>query len=106
MRQERPDLYMAFHSWDRISDTNTRSALLVQAGAQPNEVVEEFDAQPISSPEDFWTIALGSGYRGTSDQLDGNQRDRVRQATLNDLSKNNVRSVETNAIYAVSRKPQ
>jgi ubiquinone/menaquinone biosynthesis C-methylase UbiE len=106
VRKERPDLYKGFHSWDRISDPNSLFALLSEAGAQPNEVVEEFGAQPISSPEDFWTIALGSGYRATIDQLDGNQRDRVRQATLTYLSKNNVRSVETNVIYAVSRKPQ
>jgi hypothetical protein len=70
-----------------------------------SSIIAEQDRQPLHSPEDFWTIALGSGYRGTIEQLNPAARDRVRLATLDTLSKNQVRSVETNAVYAIARKP-
>jgi hypothetical protein len=47
-------------------------------------------------------IALGSGYRGTIDQLDVDVRERVRQATLAGLRERDVRAVETNVIYALA----
>ena len=53
----------------------------------------------------FWTIALGSGYRSVIEQLDKVSRDRVKNATLDYICKRNVRSVETNAIYSIARKP-
>lgn len=105
VRKERPDLYKSFNPWDRINEPRALSAMLLEAGVRADEVLAEADAQPLSSPEDFWTIALGSGYRGTIEQLDPEARERVRQATLDYISEHNVQSVETNAVYAIARKP-
>ncbi len=79
--------------------------MLGEAGVHAEEVVAEADAQPLSAPEEFWTIAMGSGYRGTIEALDPEARERVRQATLDFLSVHKVKSVETNAVYAIARKP-
>jgi hypothetical protein len=70
------------------------------------EVVAEAGIQPLSSPDDFWTILMGSGYRGTIEQLDAAARERVRRATLDALAAENVRSVEANAVYAIARAPR
>jgi ubiquinone/menaquinone biosynthesis C-methylase UbiE len=105
VRNERSDLYKGFNPWERIDTPAALSALLLEGAAKADEVSAESSSQPLSSPQDFWTIALGSGYRATIEQLDGPARERVRLATLDYLSKNNVRSVETNAVYAVARKP-
>ena len=105
VRTERPDLYKTFNPWDRVNDPDALAAMMFQGGVHANEVVAETDAQPLDSPEDFWTIALGSGFRGTIEQLDIDARERVRQATLDYLSRHDVRSVETNAVYALAQKP-
>ncbi len=104
VRNERPDLYKSFNPWDRINEPRALAAMLLEAGVHADVVLAEADAQPLSSPEDFWTIALGSGYRGTIEQLDQEARERVRQATLDYISEHNVQSVETNAVYAIARK--
>jgi ubiquinone/menaquinone biosynthesis C-methylase UbiE len=105
VRAEQPSLYKTFSPWDRINEPATLSAVLLEGGVQAQEVLAEEDHQPLHSSEDFWIIALGSGYRGTIEQLDPAARDRVRHATLDSLSRNKVRSVETNAVYAIARKP-
>ena len=79
--------------------------MLLEGGVHAADVIAESGAQPLSSPEDFWAIAMGSGYRGTIEQLDQEVRVRVRQATLGYLSEHKVESVETNAVYAIARKP-
>jgi hypothetical protein len=48
---------------------------------------------------------MGSGYRGTIEQLDPEARLRVRKTTLDHLSAHGVASLETNAVYAIARKP-
>jgi ubiquinone/menaquinone biosynthesis C-methylase UbiE len=104
VRTERPDLYKTFNPWDRINDPTALASMLLQGDVQTDEVVAEPDAQTLNSPEDFWTIMLGSGYRGTIEQLDQEARERVRHATLDYVSRHDVRSVETNAVYALARK--
>jgi hypothetical protein len=79
--------------------------MLLEADVHVEEVMAEADAQPLSSPEDFWTIVMGSGYGSTIEQLDKEARRRVRQVTLDYISGHKVQSVETNAIYAIARKP-
>jgi ubiquinone/menaquinone biosynthesis C-methylase UbiE len=105
VRAEEPSLYKTFTPWERINEPATLSSMLLEGGVQAGEVLAEESHQPLDSPEDFWTIALGSGYRGTIEQLNPAARDRVRRAPLNSLIKNGVRRVETNAVYAIARKP-
>ena len=105
MRNERLDLYKGYNPWDRINEPAALAAMLFEGGVQTHRVVAESDLQTLNSPEDFWTIALGSGYRSVIEQLDGVSRERVRHAMLDYTCKHNVRSVETNAIYAIARKP-
>jgi hypothetical protein len=33
------------------------------------DIIEEPGTHPLSSPEDWWLVAMGSGYRGTISQL-------------------------------------
>ncbi len=77
---------------------------LRRGGVHTDDVVAGSGAEPLRSPDDFWTIALGSGYRGTIDQLEPAARERVREAVVRELSARDARSVETNAVYAIARK--
>jgi len=105
MRDERPDLYKSYNPWDRINEPAALTEMLLEGGVETAKIVVESDVQPLGSPEEFWTIALGSGYRSVIEQLERISRDRVRHATLDCICKQNVRSVETNAIHAIARKP-
>jgi SAM-dependent methyltransferase len=105
VRSEQPDLYKSFNPWDRITEPNALTAMLLEAGVQTSSVASEAGAQQLASAEDFWTIVLGTGYRSTVEQLDLEARERVRRATVNWLSEHHVRSLETNAVFALARKP-
>jgi hypothetical protein len=48
---------------------------------------------------------MGSGYRGTVDQLDAAARERVQAANEDYVRRSGVASVEANVIYAVAIKP-
>jgi ubiquinone/menaquinone biosynthesis C-methylase UbiE len=104
VRDERPDLYKGYNPWDRINEPAPLAAMLLEGGVEIAKIVVESDVQPLDSLEDFWTIALGSGYRSVIEQLEDASRERVRRATLDSICRQNVRGVETNAIYAIARK--
>jgi SAM-dependent methyltransferase len=105
VRRERPDLYKGFNPWDAVTDPPALAAVMREGGAPADEVVAEPGVQRLSSVDDFWTIALGSGYRGTIEQLDRQAVQRVRDETLRRLAELNVTSVETNAVFAIASKP-
>lgn len=49
-------------------------------------------------------MVLGTGYRGTIEQLDLAGRDRVRADCLHFIETARVRSVEANVVYAVATR--
>lgn len=67
-------------------------------------MVPEEGSQPLRTPDDFWTIALGSGLRWTIDQMTGETAQLVREEVLRTLVADGVDRVGTNVIYAVARK--
>ena len=105
VRVERPDLYKGFNPWDRVSDPPALGALLREGGVERAEIVAEAGAHPIASPEAWWSAVLGTGYRGTLEQLDAGQRERVRAANFAYVERSGIRSVETNVVCALARKP-
>jgi ubiquinone/menaquinone biosynthesis C-methylase UbiE len=104
IREVRPDLYRGFNPWDRICDPASLRALLRDGGVDDAEVVAEAGMHPIPSPEAWWSAVLGSGYRGTLEQVDATDRERVRVANLNYIRNSGVRSVEANVVYAIATK--
>jgi hypothetical protein len=49
-------------------------------------------------------MVLGTGYRGTIEQLDAAQRDNVRKRCLEYVHANGVDSVEANVLYGLATK--
>lgn len=105
IRQEAPELNRGFHPWDRIAVPGDLQALFTEAGVGPVEVEAERGVQPLTTAADWWTIVLGSGFRGTVDRLSPEVHARVRSTTVGWLERNGVRAVETNVLYAVVRRP-
>jgi ubiquinone/menaquinone biosynthesis C-methylase UbiE len=104
VRSVRSDLYKGFNPWDRVSEPEALRLLLESAALTEIEVTAETDAHPINSPEDWWAMVLGSGYRGTVDQLSPSERERVRAENLDLIRRETISSVETNVMYAIGKK--
>jgi ubiquinone/menaquinone biosynthesis C-methylase UbiE len=104
IQKERPDLYKGFNPWDRICDPQSLSALFADAGIANPDVAAQSDRHPIASPEAWWAAVLGSGYRGTVDQLDAAARERVQDANVAYIRNSGITSVEANVVYAVAEK--
>jgi ubiquinone/menaquinone biosynthesis C-methylase UbiE len=105
VRELRPDLVPAVSPWSRITEPESVRRLLLEAGIADAEIVAEESCQKLRSPEDWWTIVLGSGFRWIVDQLGHDTAEQVRSANLAAIRANRIGSVETNAIFAVARKP-
>jgi ubiquinone/menaquinone biosynthesis C-methylase UbiE len=104
VRAVSPALYKGFNPWDRVSEPQTLQALFSSAGVESSTVIAESGSQPLAAPEDWWPMVLGTGYRGTIEQLDAPARDRVRADCRRFIESNQVRSVETNVVYAAATR--
>ncbi len=101
----RPDLCRSFNPWDRIDSVAGVRALLAQGGiAGRSEVVAEEGRHLIGSPADGWALVLGSGYRGTLEQLSAQDRARVRAECERFVLAEGVKAVEANVVYAVATR--
>jgi ubiquinone/menaquinone biosynthesis C-methylase UbiE len=104
IESERPDLCKKYTPWDRISQPDSLKALLESGGATQVEVFAENAVHPLSSPEDWWTMILGGGLRGTIDQLTPEEKARLRQANLDYLQNNHIQILESEVLYAIAQK--
>ncbi len=105
VRAERPDLVREFNPWDRIREPGALRDLLREGGVEGAECVAEPASHPIASPDDAWRIVMGSGYRGTIEQLEPAARERVHAATLGPVHERGIRAMNASVVYAIARKP-
>ena len=101
----RPDLYKAFNPWDRIDNPASLRKILDEAEIASPAIIAENRFHPIKSAEDWWAIVLGSGYRGTIEQLTLAERQAVKEANLASIRDEKISAVETNVLYALATKP-
>jgi hypothetical protein len=101
---ERPDLVGGFHPWTRVTHPTDLADLFARAGTTTPIVVAEPGVQRLTSPDDWWTIVLGTGYRATVDRLGAQAAERVRAANLARIQTRGVREIQTNVIYGIARK--
>jgi ubiquinone/menaquinone biosynthesis C-methylase UbiE len=104
VKAERPDLYRAYTPWDRISESARLQTLLESAGATAVTVLAESDQHQIQTPEDWWTMVMGGGWRGTIEQMDAPTVERIRQVNLDFLQTSGVRALDVEVLYAIAQK--
>ena len=78
----RPDLVRGFNPWDTIVTTEALAALFATAGIDRPETVAEDSTEPVATPDEWWRIVLGTGFRATTDALGDGAREHVRERTL------------------------
>ena len=106
VKEVRPDLHKGFNPWDRIDNPESLRNILLEAGVTTPNITPENRLHPINSAEDWWAIVLGSGYRGTIEQLTPAERERVKEANLAFIRDEHISAVETNVLYALAIKPE
>jgi SAM-dependent methyltransferase len=102
VRRRRPDLDSAFNPWDRITSPEAVRKLFYDAGIGGVRVTSESGREPIRTPADFWTIALGTGLRWTIEQMGPETASEIRERLCEWITANGVRHAETNVIYATA----
>jgi SAM-dependent methyltransferase len=100
----RPELVRAFNPWDSIVDPPGLRALFAAAGIEEPTVHEVRAEHPLSSPEEFWNVVLGSGFRATHDSLTEVQRDVVRERVVSTLAERRVSSLSANVLHAIASR--
>jgi ubiquinone/menaquinone biosynthesis C-methylase UbiE len=105
IRSVRPDLYKGFNPWDRICDPRSLRELLRAGGIEQAEIVAESGEHAIDSPEAWWAAVLGTGYRGTVEQLTAQDLQSVRAANFDYVRRSRITAVEVNVVYALAAKP-
>jgi ubiquinone/menaquinone biosynthesis C-methylase UbiE len=106
IKNVRPDLYKDFNPWDRIDNPETLVKILEESRVASPKIIAEYRLHPIKSPDDWWTIVLGSGYRGTIEQLSPVERENVKETNLAFIRDEKISTVETNVLYAFATKPE
>jgi SAM-dependent methyltransferase len=105
VRVERPELYKGFNPWDAITTPESLRALFEEAGVRDAEMVADPGSHALPTPEAAWALIMGSGYRGTVEQLPAAAVERVKATTLRSLGRQGIADVVTNVVYAVARRP-
>jgi ubiquinone/menaquinone biosynthesis C-methylase UbiE len=103
--QVRPDLTRAYNPWDALTEPDAVAALLAGAGAEHSLVEAVAGTHALRSPEDFWTIVQGSGYRATHDAMSVDERQAVRDMCLAAIADRHITTIETNVVYARATMP-
>jgi hypothetical protein len=97
-------LYKPSNPWDRIADREGLRQMLQEGGVEAEEVIAENRWRPIRSPEDWWTIVLGSGRRGAVEQLTPTDVAALKEANLTFIRDHRITRLETNALHAIATK--
>ena len=100
----RSELPKPSQPWDRIADPAGLRQMLREGGVEAEEVIAENRWHPIRSPEDWWTIVLGSGRRGAIEQLTPAEVTAVKEANLAFVRDHRITRLETNALHAIATK--
>jgi len=100
VRREDPELYRSIKPWSKLFEPDPLRALLLECGVSDPEVVAEPGWHPLRTPEDWWTIILGSGYRSTVDALSPPNREQVRTASIDGVRRADIRQIRTDVVNA------
>ena len=105
VRELQPALFRAFNPWDEITTAPALFDLLARAGVADAAVeATTGEHHELERADDFWEIALGSGYRATVDALDDEQRQRLRERVVGELRSRGVTRLQNDVVFGSAVK--
>jgi ubiquinone/menaquinone biosynthesis C-methylase UbiE len=98
----RPDLVRGFNPWDDLVSVDQLLELYASSGigGAQAELVEA--DQELRSPDEWWDVVLGTGFRGTLEELDPADVAEVQRANV--AAMHGTTSIDVSAVYAAARK--
>lgn len=87
----------------RLGDRGALTEAFQRAGVQDPTILQETLVHPCT-PDDFWTIVLGSGYRISLDAMGPDSASRVRSTLRTRMERADVHEVTSDVMYAKVRK--
>jgi ubiquinone/menaquinone biosynthesis C-methylase UbiE len=90
-------------SWARINESATLTKVFRDAEVSMPKVDEEV-VEYAMSPEDFWTVVLGSGYRLLVETMGATAAERVRRALMDRVRNEHAEGVTSDVLYARAKK--
>jgi ubiquinone/menaquinone biosynthesis C-methylase UbiE len=99
----RPELRPKVVPWERLTTPAGVAALFSDAGLPEPDVVAESLISP-ASPDDFWRMVLGTGLRGTVEQMEADEVASLRRTIFARLEAEQVREVVSDILYATAGK--
>ena len=104
VRAVEPSLFKAFHPWDEITTPQALTDLFARGGVADPQAVATPGQQHLDSPDKFWDIVLGTGYRATINALSQEQRTQVHQRLLSELRSRNLTNVRTDVVFGTASR--
>ena len=106
LRRLRPDIAEPSRPWQRLTDPEGLRRLLLDGGGVDPVVDMVADSQPLDRATDWWTIALGSGFRWQIDQMTDAERTTLRYRMTERLYFTGVTSIDIGANIGIARKAE
>ncbi len=105
VRELEPTLFRAFNPWDEITTAPALAELLARGGIGDAAVeATKGEHHELERAEDFWEIALGSGYRATIDALGNEQGQRLRERVVGELRSRGVTRLRNDVVFGSAVK--
>lgn len=99
----RPDLVRGFNPWDDLVSVDQLVELYASSGIEGARAEFVQAAQPLRSADEWWDVIMGTGFRGTVEELDPADAAEVRRANL--AAMGGTSSIDVSVVYAAARKP-
>jgi ubiquinone/menaquinone biosynthesis C-methylase UbiE len=107
VREIEPKLFKTFNPWDEITTEPALADLFTRAGIRDVTVqATTGERHELEQAESFWEIVLGSGYRGTVDALNQDQRKRLHKRVAGELRSRGITSVRNDVVFGGATKPR
>jgi ubiquinone/menaquinone biosynthesis C-methylase UbiE len=98
--REDPAAVRAFEPWARVTGPGALARLLGPGAA----VEAEAGREPLATPEAWWPMVLGTGFRATIERLGAAAAARIQADNLAWIRTHGVREVETNVVYGLVKR--
>ena len=90
--------------WSRVRTETDLRDLFEAAGLDSCHIDERVDELPLTSPDDWWRIVMGSGLRSTVAQLTPTAADEVRARCAIDIAHGPITRLTTTSRYALATR--
>lgn len=92
------------HPFLRLTDQGSLADMMAANGLANVQGRRFLDRQPIERPEDFWNIAMGTGFRSELQNLSSPQRHQLQKRLRDRFSNSDYRSIDSTAICVIGTK--